>query len=99
MIGTILGLAIGILFSAFCLWVGTKVINVDGNFSAMLVIAAISALFSLIPMIGWLVSIFVMCILLTKWTDADFWPDAVLIVIVANVVGMFAGIFLSKLVG
>jgi hypothetical protein len=35
---------------------------------------------------GWVVVILVMLVLISKWTDADFWPDAVLMVLVANLV-------------
>ena len=40
-----------------------------------------------------------MFILLVKWTDAELWPDAVLLVVAARLVEMAAGLGVSRLVG
>ncbi|MHC4701648.1 MAG: hypothetical protein ACYTFQ_13870, partial [Planctomycetota bacterium] len=98
--------AIGTLISAFCLWAGMKITRVEGTFVAMLGIAAISSLASTIPVLlapigfmpcfGWLIGQIVMFVLICKWTDAEFWPDAVGMVLVAGLVGMFLSMFLSQ---
>lgn len=98
MIDVVVGLLIGTVFSAACLWAGMKLTKVDGTFVGMILIAAISSLVGLIPMVGWLVSLVVMFALISKWTDAEFWPDAVLMVIVANFVGIFGGMLLAGLI-
>lgn len=98
MIGMIVGFLIGTVCGAVCLWAGMKLTRVDGTFLGMLLIAAISSLVGLIPLVGWLASLVVGFVLISKWTDAQFWPDAVLMVIVANFVGIFGGMLLAGLV-
>jgi hypothetical protein len=103
MMGEILLFVIGILISAFCLWAGMKLTRVDGSFSAMLVISIISSLFGFIPFAGWVIASIVMFVLICKWTDANFWPDAVLMVVVARALALFvafgmAGILASILI-
>ncbi|MHC4520137.1 MAG: hypothetical protein ACYTAS_16220 [Planctomycetota bacterium] len=97
-----IGFAIGTVFSATCLWIGMKVTNVEGTFVAMLGVAAISSLAGVAPaFIGlgpcarWLLSLIVMFALICKWTDADFWPDAIGMVLVASLVGIIASLFLG----
>ena len=97
MIGAVVAIVVGTLFSACCLWAGMKLTNVDGKFLAMLIIAAVSSLLGLIPTVGWLIGTIAMYVLICKWTDAEFWPDAVLMVVVAKAVGIFGGMFLAGL--
>jgi len=83
-----------------------KVTSVDGTFVAMFGIAALSLLASILPVLvapmafmpcfGWLSGQIVMFVLICKWTDAKFWPDAVGMVLVAGLVGMFARMFLGQ---
>jgi len=99
------GFAVGTLLSACCLWAGMKVTGVDSTFVAMLGIAAISSLAGMIPVLlvpavpmicfGRLIGPIVMFVLICKWTDADFFPDAVGMVLVAGLVGIFARMFLA----
>ena len=98
MISIIVAFLVGTVFSAACLWAGMKLTKVDGTFLGMLLVAAISSLVSAIPLVGWLVGMIVMFVLICKWTDAEFWPDAVLMVVVAQVVGIFGAILLVRLV-
>ncbi len=73
----------------------------------MLGIAAISSLVNMIlvlvvpvvamPCFAWLGGQIVMFVLICKWTDADFWPDAVGMVLAAGVVGILARMFLGYL--
>ena len=97
MISIIVVFIIRTVFSAFCLWAGMKLTKVKGDFLAMLIIAAVSALLSLIPMVGWVVGAIAMFVLICKWTNAEFWPDAVLMVLVAEVVGIVCSSSLSGL--
>jgi len=99
------GFAIGTFFSAVCLWIGMKITKVEGTFIAMLGIAAISSLTGVIPMfvcfipcIGSLISLVVMFVLLCKWTDAEFWPDAIGIVLISGAVSIFARMLLGFIV-
>ena len=97
MISIIVVFIIRTVFSAFCLWAGMKLTKVNGAFLAMLIIAAVSALLGLIPMVGLIIGTVVMFVLICKWTDAEFWPDAVLMVVVAEIVGISCGIMISSL--
>lgn len=98
------GLAIGTALSAACLWVGMKITSVDGTFITALGIAAISSLAGVLPLfiipmpcVGSLVSLIVMFVLICKWTDARFFPDAVGIVLIAGVVGSIGSHLLNFL--
>ena len=94
MIELALTFAVATVISAACLWAGMKLTRVDGTFLAMLIIAATSSLVGVIPHVGWLLSFIVMFVLICKWTTAEFWPDAVLMVIVANLVAIAGSVFL-----
>ncbi len=61
----------------------------------MLLIAAISSAAALVPVVGWILSLVVMFVLICKWTDADLWPHAVLMVLAADLLGLLIGIYLS----
>ena len=98
MIQIIVALAVGIAFSTVCLWAGMKLTKVDGIFVSMLIIAAVSSVLGLIPWVGWLIGTVTMFVLICKWTDAEFWPDAVLMVIVSRFVGISGGLLLVGMI-
>ena|ERR1039457_6405022 len=93
----IVAFVVATFFTSVCLWAGMKLTGVNGTFIAMLVIAVITALLGLIPTIGWIVGSITMFILICIWTNADFWPDAVLMVVVSRVVGILGGMVLAGL--
>jgi len=90
MIETFLTCVIPVLFStlitAIVLWAGMKITRVDGTFLGMVIIALGSTLVSLVPTIGWTLSVVVMFFLIVRLTSANFWPDAVLMVVIAELV-------------
>jgi hypothetical protein len=92
----IISLVAGILLGACFLWVGMKVTKVEGTFLKMLGVAAASSLIGLVPLVGWLLSIIVMFLLIRKLTDAEIWPDAVLMVLVAGGVSILGGMLLMS---
>lgn len=110
----IVAFAVQTIFAASCLWVGMQIARVEGKFLDMLVIAAISWFFQSIPAAGFLISpsemLFmlgiigkligatVMFVLICQWTDADFWPDKVVMVIIAHLAGSFGSFFLRLLI-
>lgn len=96
MIHLFLCFIIGTVFSACCLWAGMKLTKVDGTFREMAIIAAISTIIGFIPQVGWVLSTIAMYYLICKWTDAKFWPDAVLMVIVAQIISIFAFFLLNN---
>ena len=75
-----------------------KLTRVNGTFLAVFAIALISSFFGFVPNAGGIVSAIVMLALISKWTDAEFWPDAVLLVIVARGIGFLGGLYLLRLV-
>jgi len=89
-----IGFVIGLLVKSLCLSIGAKLTGVEGNFLTMFAIAAISSTIAFIPVVGFILGIISMFVLLVKWTGADFWPDAVLLVVVSNLVaiGVSAGL-------
>ncbi|MFH1717212.1 MAG: hypothetical protein ABIF19_07670 [Planctomycetota bacterium] len=97
MIGIIAGLIVGTAFSAGCLWAGMRLCRIKGTFLAMVIIAAVSSLAALIPVVGWLASLIVMFVLICKWTDANLWPHAVLMVLVANLLGLLISGYISNI--
>jgi len=98
-VGAVEGLVVfvvGAVCYGACLWVGVKLTGVRGTFIAM---ALISAACGLVPTVGGVLSAVVMFILLARWTDAEFWPEAVLLVVVARRMEMAAGLGVSRPVG
>ena len=45
-----------------------------------------------IPYFGWILSLIVLLVLISKFTTAEIWPDAALIVVVAWALAAFANI-------
>lgn len=91
--------AVGALIMAACLWAGMRLTGVGGTFAAMLAVAAIASALQLIPYVGWLIALVVMLSLISRWTDAPVWPDAVLMVLVANLLAIVGTFVLSGVVG
>ena len=79
------------------LWVGMKITKVEGTFLAMLIIAAVTMLVGLIPGVGGILSLVALYFMLHKWTSAEFFPDAIILVVVAWAVRWIAVWFLALL--
>ena len=88
---------IGTVLSAVCLWAGMKITNVDGSFVAMLIVAAVSTGLGFLPLVGWIVGTVAMFVLICTLTDAEFWPDAILMVFVAKLMSLGLGGLLGAL--
>ena len=93
-----IGMVLEIIFGGFALWVAAKVTGVDATFPGMLGVAAASSVAGLVPVVGSLLSLVVMFLLIRKFTEADIWPDAVLMVVVSWFISLMAGLFLVGLV-
>jgi len=81
-----LAFVIATSLSAGCLWAvtkwtGTAVPSVD-----LLIIAGLCSGLALLPGVGWVLATIIMSLLITRTTEADGWPDAVLMVVGSNVV-------------
>jgi hypothetical protein len=111
---TAIAFILATLLMAGCLWGGMKLTRVDGSFIAMLVVAmaanAVQLLLSqlsfrlgavgagVVDILTWAVVVLVTLVLIHKWTSAYFWPDAVLVVLVANLLAWFATALLDGMV-
>lgn len=82
-LGMVLSFVILSLIVGTSLWVGLKITKVEGTFLGMLLIAAVTMLVDLIPGFGWILSLVALYFMLHKWTSAEFWPDSVILVVVA----------------
>ena len=75
--------AISTLIVAVSLWLAMILTSVKGSFLHILLASAISAFVGMIPAVGWLISLVTLLWLICIWTDANLFPDAVLMVVVA----------------
>jgi hypothetical protein len=79
--------AVKIFITAVFLWIGMKLTRVDGKFLAMLIIAAAGTVIGLVPIpipfVSMVLTVSVMCSLISKWTDTDAFPGGLLIVVIA----------------
>lgn len=89
--------AVLIVFYAASLWVGMKMMKVEGTFGQILAIATITSLLSVIPAIGPFIALVVLFILIGGWLHANFWPDAVAMVVIAGIVRFAVGLILAGL--
>ncbi|MBB5320186.1 hypothetical protein [Marinobacter oulmenensis] len=72
------------------LWLAAKITSVDLALSETFVAAAGAAAVSLVPTVGWVLSILVLFVLLKKFSRASIWPDIILMVIVSRLVSFVA---------
>ena len=81
----IIGFFVQLTVSAIALWLAMKLTKEEGPFLGLLAAAFIASLASLLPIpyFSGLVSFIVLLILISKFTTAEIWPDAALIVLVA----------------
>jgi hypothetical protein len=83
----------GISFGCWviCLFLAMKITRVGGSLGGIIIVcigsylAGAAASFFVNPLLGVVVGTIVLYVLIGKLTDADFIPDALLMVIVANV--------------
>jgi hypothetical protein len=82
---------------AFTLWLATKLTKEEGPFLGLLAAAFIASLAGMLPIpyFSGLVSFIVLLIFISKFTTAEIWPDAVLIVVVAWGLAALANFALS----
>ncbi|WP_299195881.1 hypothetical protein [uncultured Amphritea sp.] len=79
------------------LWIASKITAVHLNFSHTLIAAGGAALVSLIPSFGWVLSIIVLFYLLKQFSDADIWPDIILLVLVSQLILFAVGTTLGSI--
>jgi len=81
----ILAFIVQLVVSAVALWMAMKLTKEEGPFWGFLVAVFVSSLVNLLPIpyVGWILSLIVLLVLISKFTSAEIWPDAALIVVVA----------------
>lgn len=97
LLGLVVGITIQSLIGSGLLYAALKITKNQGTYPGMLVIAAVTTLLNLIPVVGPLLALIAFFALLTKLSDAPFWPDAVLIGIVYVALGYLCRIILLAL--
>lgn len=78
------------LVGGVILWFAAKVTSVDLNLKETVTAAGAAAVVSLVPTVGWILSIVVLFALLKKFSQANIWPDLILMVIVSRLVAFLA---------
>jgi hypothetical protein len=89
-----------VLYAA-CLWIGVKYWGEPGgSFATLVFIAFVSALLGQVRFLylGYPLSIISMYVLICKLLDVDFWPDAVVIVVIAQTVTIGVGVIVITLI-
>ena len=81
----ILAFLVRLMVTTFALWLAMKLTKEEGPFLGLLAAAFIASLAGLLPIpyFSGLLSFIVLLIMISKFTTAEIWPDAVLIVVVA----------------
>ena len=74
-----------VLAATFSLWLAMKLTKVEGSVIGLIAASSITAMVELIPIpyVGGILPFIVLLILISRWTTAEIWPDAVLMVVVA----------------
>ena len=81
----ILEFLVQVLVATASLWLAMKLTKVEGSVVGLFAAAFTARLieFIYIPYLGWILPFIVLLVLISRWTTAEIWPDAVLIVVVA----------------
>ncbi|WP_261843193.1 hypothetical protein [Aliamphritea ceti] len=90
-------IALDIVFSGASLWVASKLVSVELSFAQILIAVATASMVAMlpIPVFGWLLSVALLFFLLKRFSDANVWPDLILLVIVGRLVSFLALISLG----
>lgn len=74
-----------LMVTTFALWLAMKLTKEEGSFLGLLAVVFVASLAGLLPIpyFSGLLSFVVLLVLISKFTTAEIWPDAVLIVVVA----------------
>ena len=78
------------LVGGVILWLSAKITSVDLALKETVIAAGAAAIVSLVPTVGWILSIVVLFALLKKFSQANIWPDLSLMVIVSRLVAFAA---------
>ena len=95
----IIAFLVRLVVSAVALWHAMKLTKEEGPFLGLLAAVFIASLAAMIPIpyFSGLLSFIVLLIIISKFTTAEIWPDAALIVVVAWGLAALANIAIMKL--
>jgi len=83
----IIQLVVQVIIATVSLWLAMKLTKVKGSILGLFAAASITALVGMIPIpipyVGWILPFIVLLVLISRWTTAEIWPDAVLMAVVA----------------
>jgi len=90
-----------LVVSAVALWFAMKLTKEEGPFLGLLAAAFIASLAGMLPIpyFSGLLSFIVLLIFISKFTTAEIWPDAALIVVVAWGLAILANFTIMKVFG
>ena len=96
---------VAVTIQTIILWIAMRLTKVEGNILHVFLAAGAATLVSRIPplfipqtiFISQILSFVVLVLLLSFWTTAEPWPDAVLIVVVAWVISYLVSLYLLGL--
>ena len=71
-----------------CLWAVAKWSRVVIPIVDLLIIAGLCSGLALLPRAGWVLAALIMSLLILRTTDADGWPDAVLMIVGSSLIWM-----------
>lgn len=78
------------LVGGVILWLSAKITSVDLALKETVIAAGAAAIVSLVPTVGWILSIVLLFALLKNFSQANIWPDLILMVIVSRLVAFAA---------
>lgn len=79
-------LVLDALVGGLFLWLAARITSVDLSLRETVLAAGGAAAASLVPGVGWMLSLVVLFVLLKKFSQADIWPDILLMVIISRLV-------------
>ena len=81
---------------AVALWLAGRLADVQLALKETGAATGVAALLSLIPQVGWLLSIVALFYLLRRFSRADIWPDLILLVLVSRLLALVAVLALGS---
>jgi hypothetical protein len=84
----------GTVLTTCCLWAVMKWSGVAVPIVDLLIIAGLCSGLALLPSVGWVLATMIMTLLILRTTEADTWPDAVLMIMGSNVIWLFVRVVL-----
>ena len=93
-----LAFLVQLIVSAAALWLAMKLTKEEGPFLGLLAAALLASLAGMLPIpyFSGLISFIVLLIFISKFTTAEIWPDAALIVVIAWGLAALANIAIMK---